>query len=157
MTLVASYNLIESFPSSFTKINTLRYIDLSHNSMTGIIPDTFVNMTSLQYFDVGYNSLDGSIPPSLGNIKTITHFDTSNNLIGGDIPANFSMMSNLTYFDSSNNPSHTGWLPEFFRCLQLQTLDVTAPDNGLWGQIFGSIEYYGNLTQLQWFAVGTNQ
>ncbi|KAL5972300.1 hypothetical protein ACLOJK_041553 [Asimina triloba] len=86
------------------------YLDLSYNSLSGIIPDAFGSMFYLQVLNLGHNMLTGTIPQSLGNLKEIGVLDLSHNDIQGFIPGSLGTLTFLADLDVSNN-NLTGPIP----------------------------------------------
>ncbi|CAL9089255.1 unnamed protein product [Musa textilis] len=59
-----SRNSLDSFPLGLEKHGRLRHLDLSHNSMTGVLPEGFPPIAGgLGYLDVSYNNFTGVVQP----------------------------------------------------------------------------------------------
>lgn len=88
---------------TFTSNGSMIYLDLSYNSLSGIIPENFGSMSFLQVLNLGHNNLTGSIPDSFGDLKAIGVLDLSHNHFQGYIPASLVGLSFLSDLDVSNN------------------------------------------------------
>ncbi|XVF65976.1 hypothetical protein PTKIN_Ptkin09bG0293900 [Pterospermum kingtungense] len=79
-------NLRGAIPD-FSSITQFRYLDLSHNQLTGEIPTNKLshNVTTI---DLSYNSLNGSIPSNFSGLPILQRLSLENNLLSGDIPSN---------------------------------------------------------------------
>ncbi|TQE03837.1 hypothetical protein C1H46_010501 [Malus baccata] len=69
------------------------YLDLSYNSITGLIPHVFGNMRPLAFLPLGYNHLVGSLP-NLANCSSLEELGLSYNQLNGTIPKSIGQMSN---------------------------------------------------------------
>lgn len=97
--------------SGWTRYQTLEYLDLSYNALTGDIPEEFGDMVVLQVLDLARNNLTGEIPASLGRLHNLGVFDVSHNAISGGIPDSFSNLSFLVQIDVSDN-NLSGEIPQ---------------------------------------------
>uniref|UniRef100_A0A199UB97 Leucine-rich repeat-containing N-terminal plant-type domain-containing protein n=1 Tax=Manihot esculenta TaxID=3983 RepID=A0A199UB97_MANES len=62
----------------------IKYLDLSYNSLSGLLPSCF-NGNSLQQINLQGNRFSGSIPETLLNISTLNSLDLSDNELSGTI------------------------------------------------------------------------
>ncbi|XP_062205667.1 brassinosteroid LRR receptor kinase BRL2-like [Phragmites australis] len=117
--------------SGWTRYQTLEYLDLSYNALSGSIPQEFGDMVVLQVLDLARNNLTGEIPASLGRLRNLGVFDVSHNGLTGGIPYSFSNLSFLVQIDVSDN-NLTGEIPQLG---QLSTLPASqyAGNPGLCG------------------------
>ncbi|MFS8020479.1 putative leucine-rich repeat domain superfamily [Helianthus anomalus] len=72
---------IPSFQSS------LERLDLSHNSLHGVIPDQITELVNLYVLDLSYNQLNGSIPSSIDQLLKLQQLLLSENTLCGSIPS----------------------------------------------------------------------
>ncbi|PUZ39789.1 hypothetical protein GQ55_9G369100 [Panicum hallii var. hallii] len=117
--------------SGWTRYQTLEYLDLSYNALSGGIPEEFGDMVVLQVLDLARNNLTGEIPASLGRLRNLGVFDVSHNALSGGIPDSFSNLSFLVQIDVSDN-NLSGEIPQLG---QLSTLPASqyAGNPGLCG------------------------
>ncbi|XP_062200541.1 brassinosteroid LRR receptor kinase BRL2-like [Phragmites australis] len=117
--------------SGWTRYQTLEYLDLSYNELSGSIPEEFGDMVVLQVLDLARNNLTGEIPTSLGRLRNLGVFDVSHNGLTGGIPYSFSNLSFLVQIDVSDN-NLIGEIPQLG---QLSTLPASqyAGNPGLCG------------------------
>ncbi|XP_004983438.2 brassinosteroid LRR receptor kinase BRL2 [Setaria italica] len=117
--------------SGWTRYQTLEYLDLSYNALSGSIPEEFGDMAVLQVLDLARNNLTGGIPASLGRLSNLGVFDVSRNALSGGIPDSFSNLSFLVQIDVSEN-NLSGEIPQRG---QLSTLPASqyAGNPGLCG------------------------
>ncbi|TVU09571.1 hypothetical protein EJB05_43055, partial [Eragrostis curvula] len=78
----------------------LTVLDLSHNSLAGVLPSSIGGLQSLESLDVSNNSLIGEIPVSLTKCTSLKHLNLSYNDFSGVVPttgalARFSFLSFL--------------------------------------------------------------
>ncbi|OMP09234.1 hypothetical protein COLO4_05673 [Corchorus olitorius] len=87
-------------PSSYSNIPTLVKISLRNCNLTGAVPD--LSRTRVRYIDLSHNQLTGEIPTNKlpDNITTIR---LSYNSLSGSIPSNFSGLPNLQKLSLQNN------------------------------------------------------
>jgi Leucine-rich repeat (LRR) protein len=69
----------------FWDVPTLRYLDLSGNSMSSVFPDALGNMTGLQALYLYGNDMVGMIPATLQRLSRLQVVDLSVNQINGDM------------------------------------------------------------------------
>ncbi|KAH7867375.1 hypothetical protein Vadar_032617 [Vaccinium darrowii] len=145
----SSNNFSGQIPS-FQESKNLAYIDLSHNTLTGVVLSThFEGLSNLVYIDVASNSFIGSIPSSLFSLPSLQKILLSNNKFGGQITG-FSnkSLSSLDTLDLSSNKLE-GPIPSyFFDFLGLKILSLSF--NNFSGPVeLGNIQRLQNLTRLE--------
>ncbi|KAL5577443.1 hypothetical protein UlMin_019142 [Ulmus minor] len=88
---------IHEFSNSFSKssITGLVSLDLSSNSLVGILPESLGNLKNLRHLILSGNSFSGSIPTSIGSLSSLMVLDLSYNKMNGTIPQSFGQLSKL--------------------------------------------------------------
>ncbi|XP_008227120.2 PREDICTED: receptor-like protein 12 [Prunus mume] len=127
--------------------DSLRYLDLSHNSLTGTVGQ--LRWKNLIYLDLRNNSLQGElpIPP-----PSTYYFFISNNQFTGEMPPTICSLSMLQILDLSNNKLSG----KIHQCIgnfsqSLSVLDLrnnkfhgVIPDTFSKGNILRNLNLYGN-------------
>ncbi|XP_050224796.1 inactive LRR receptor-like serine/threonine-protein kinase BIR2 [Mercurialis annua] len=101
-------------PESLTYCKSLQSLDLSFNSLSGMIPAQICTwLPYLVTLDLSNNQLSGPIPSDLVNCAYLNNLVLSNNRLSGPIPYEFSSLGRLKMFSVANNDL-TGSIPSFF-------------------------------------------
>ncbi|KAM6570710.1 hypothetical protein CsatB_018695 [Cannabis sativa] len=70
------YNLSGEIRPSLTKLESLRYLDLSFNTFKGIsVPKWFGSLKHLRYLNLSNAGFSGSFPSSIGNLSRLEYLD----------------------------------------------------------------------------------
>nr|QAS62446.1 protein brassinosteroid insensitive 1 [Sedum alfredii] len=136
----------------FLQFPSLVSLNLSLNSLGGILPPHLANLTTLTTLDLSRNNFFGQVPSSVGSMNKLLFLDLSRNYFSGVIPPEISTLVNLeTLFLHSNNIG--GFIPASLGNLSsLSDLDLT--NNNLTGSIPDTI---GNLKYLRDFDLAVNR
>ncbi|MBA0841456.1 hypothetical protein Goarm_003947, partial [Gossypium armourianum] len=81
-----SKNNQESIPPSITYITTLESLDLSQNSLTGIIPPQVGKLQSLEVLNLSHNMLNDSILEAVNDLHGLRFVNISFNQLEGPTP-----------------------------------------------------------------------
>ncbi|KAD7117659.1 hypothetical protein E3N88_04927 [Mikania micrantha] len=153
---------------------TLQYLDLSHNSITGFHGHShFLPWVRLDVFNIKYNQLQGQAPipplttvvyvvsnnnltkeiPSLiCELKHLRVLDLSFNNMTGTLPPCFGNLSNLLFdLDLKGNNFHGPMMNAFTHGSLMKRIDLT--ENQFTGQLSKSL---ANCTNLEFLALGGN-
>jgi Leucine-rich repeat (LRR) protein len=142
-----------SIPRDIGNLINLQYLDLSNNYFTGTLPASLSRLTSLQSFSVYTNKFTGLIPMTIGNLTELNYLDFDSNTFSGRIPSTLGNMTNLLALGLSDN-NFTGRIPiEIFKIPTLSGI-LELSNNNLVGSIPLEI---GNLKNLVEFHVHSNK
>ncbi|XP_076958442.1 leucine-rich repeat receptor-like tyrosine-protein kinase PXC3 [Bidens hawaiensis] len=84
--VVITHQNLEGNITLISRLKSLKWLDLSFNTLHGPIPKSLGNLFDLEFLDLSYNKFDGSIPIELGLLKNLKFLNISNNLLIGSIP-----------------------------------------------------------------------
>ncbi|KAK4256727.1 hypothetical protein QN277_006414 [Acacia crassicarpa] len=84
-----------------TPYEPMEYLDLSDNSLKGILPSDISRLGGLKLLNLARNDFSGQLPSELSKLVNLEYLDLSNNRFKGQIPDKLS--SNLNVFNVSNN------------------------------------------------------
>ncbi|PQQ09290.1 putative LRR receptor-like serine/threonine-protein kinase [Prunus yedoensis var. nudiflora] len=132
-------------PASYGNLSQLVKISLRNCSLQGEIPD-FSRIPSLRYLDLSWNQLSGSIP-SHRLSHNMTTIDLSDNQLSGSIPESFSDLPSLQKLSLENNLL-TGSVPAIWRNISFSTrarLKLDLRNNSL-SNILGELNPPANVT-----------
>ncbi|CAL0323840.1 unnamed protein product [Lupinus luteus] len=159
------------FPSwLLTNATSLRSLDLSGNSFSGVLPVEVGNLVNLEELRLGSNSLSGKVPSEIvkcellqvldlqgnkfsghvpsffGELRSLKILSLGGNLFTGSVPKSYGTLSSLEVLDLSNN-NLSGIMPqEIMRLSNISVLNLS--NNKFSGQVLSNIGI-GNLTALQ--------
>ncbi|MBA0762417.1 hypothetical protein Gotri_012026, partial [Gossypium trilobum] len=110
---------LEQFPG-----NSLEYLNLHSNFLTGNITSSICNWSQLTVLDLSKNNLSGTIPDCLGNIGRLQLLDLQMNNFIGKIPNSFLRNSDLSHLLLNNNQLE-GLVPlSLANCTSLELLNL---------------------------------
>jgi len=139
-------NLSGAIPSDILSLPNLQWLNLRNNALEGSLPDFSEGSENLYLLWLHGNKLTGSIPESIGEFPKLESFYLSDNELTGEIPNSLAKLSKLNTLKLGNN-ALLGKIPEIFSELQeLGWLDLRG--NLLEGSIAESISELDNLEYL---------
>lgn len=118
-----------------TNLPHLEVLDMSYNSLSGLIPHSLSNLTRLRRLSLSKNSFTGKIPSSIGSLLRLQELFLDNNNLTGSIPRSFNGLVNLNRLELQHN-NITGDLPVLYQLRNLFFLDLS--DNRITGNFFPS-------------------
>ncbi|XP_057990175.1 receptor-like protein EIX2 [Hevea brasiliensis] len=105
--------------------NTLLYLSLPGNVLSGSLPDCWTYGKILVHLNLGSNKLYGQIPESIGHLINLKMLVLNNNSLSGEIPQSLQNCRRLVFLDLGNNElsgSIPTWLGESLGNLQVISL-----------------------------------
>ncbi|CAA7043227.1 unnamed protein product [Microthlaspi erraticum] len=114
----------------FRRLQDMWLLDMSNNSLSGVIPSWIGELPLLTTLLLSNNSLEGEIPISLFNTSTLSLLDLSANRLSGEIPPHVKSSNHLRLLLQDNNLS--GVIPDTL-LMNVSVLDLR--NNRLSGNI----------------------
>ncbi|KAJ6340537.1 hypothetical protein OIU77_008325 [Salix suchowensis] len=96
---ISNNQLNGSIPQS----ETLSFLDLSDNLLTGQLPDCFMNWSTLAVLNLANNNLSGEIPSSVGSLFSLQTLSLNNNSLYGELPMSLKNCTMLKFLDLGRN------------------------------------------------------
>ncbi|TKY47887.1 Receptor protein 12 [Spatholobus suberectus] len=113
------------------RVNSLDYMDISFNLLTGGIPDCWEYWKGLSFLFMGSNVLTGEVPPSMASFIDLIILDLSNNSLSGNFSLDLSNVKNLEFINLKEN-NFSGTVP-------------TKMPHGMEVMLLGSNQFEGNI------------
>ncbi|CAJ1974608.1 unnamed protein product [Sphenostylis stenocarpa] len=152
---LSSNTLTGVLPRAFGACTSLQSLDISTNLFSGAMPmEVLTEMSSLQELAVAFNKFGGPFPTSLSRLSSLELLDLSSNNFSGPIPGTLcgDAGNNLKELYLQNN-QFTGFIPPTLsNCSNLVALDLSF--NFLSGTIPPSL---GSLSKLRDLMIWLNQ
>lgn len=110
-----------------------KVLNLSFNSLSGLVPFEVGDLNMVQAKDLASNQLSGDIPVTIGDCSSLLYLDMSRNLFQGSIPNSLDKLKAIEYIDLSSN-NLTGNISGSLESLKfLQVLNLSR--NQLSGEV----------------------
>ncbi|XP_038688544.1 receptor-like protein 6 [Tripterygium wilfordii] len=114
---ISSNNLTGEIPTSLCYVNWMQFLDISKNTMSGIIPECIGNLTnSLVVLHLQKNSFHGKIPSIFSKDCGLRSLNVNGNQLEGPLPrslANCKGLENLNLGNNMINDTFPHWLQIF--------------------------------------------
>ncbi|OMP08585.1 hypothetical protein CCACVL1_01105 [Corchorus capsularis] len=107
----------------------VRYIDLSHNQLTGEIPTNKLP-DILTTFNVSYNSLNGSVPSNFSGLPNLQRLAVDNNMLTGEVPS--------TIWQNGNSNATSNLILDFRNNLLSEVSGSVAPPSNVTVRLDGN-------------------
>jgi Leucine-rich repeat (LRR) protein len=103
-------------------------LNLSFNSLSGLLPADLGILTGLAILDLRNNNFNGHIPDTISGLAQLNYFDISNNHLVGLFPAAICDLRELTFLNMSYNQI-TGRVPDYGSCVNFTSSSFLANPN----------------------------
>ncbi|CAH2051592.1 unnamed protein product [Thlaspi arvense] len=138
-------------PFTLGNLTSLRSLNLSRNSLTGLVPSSLGDLSNLSELNLSWNSLTGALPPSFSSLLNLTTLDVSSNYLTGPIPPGVGSLSKLLYLNFSSNSFSSPIPPQLGDLVNLVDLDLSI--NALSGSVPKELR---KLRKLKQMVIGDN-
>ncbi|KAL2340719.1 hypothetical protein Fmac_008659 [Flemingia macrophylla] len=131
----------------FSQLTELTHLDISWNSLSGVIPEDLRRSNKLVYLNLSHNTLEGEL--NLKGLTQLQTLDLSVNRFSGGLGVSFpAICENLVILKVLDNHLIGGVDGFFDQCLRLQLLDLST--NHLNGTL------WTGFSRLRMFSVSEN-
>ncbi|ONI03781.1 hypothetical protein PRUPE_6G281500 [Prunus persica] len=141
-------------PESICNASNLQVLDVSNNSLNGLIPRCLTAMSgTLAVLNLRRNNLSGTVPDKFPEHCSLKTLDLNGNQIGGQFPKSLANCTMLEVLNLGNNQ-----IADTFPCLlkKISTLRVLVlRSNKFYGR-FGCPKPHGNWSMLQIVDIALN-
>jgi Leucine-rich repeat (LRR) protein len=133
--------------------NTLQFLSLSSNLLSGPIPPEIALMPNLTIFNLYRNQFTGPLPFLPGMSSSLEYFDVSTNLLTGTMISNWSTFKSLQYFYIDTNQVD-GSIPDIslagpYPSASISLLQFDVSTNRVGGSIPNGIWTHTDLLNLE--------
>ncbi|XVF77239.1 hypothetical protein PTKIN_Ptkin14bG0026900 [Pterospermum kingtungense] len=151
---LSNNNLSGEITSLICNANSLGFLDLSHNNLSGTIPQCFGNLSrSVSMLNLQMNKLHGIIPPTFTKGCQLKNLNLNGNELEGPLTRSILNCTSLEVLDLGNNKIK-GTFPHWLGSRpQLQVLILRS--NQLKGSIHGS-RSSASFSKIQIFDLSNN-
>ncbi|MCY3943889.1 MAG: leucine-rich repeat domain-containing protein [Gemmatimonadetes bacterium] len=147
---LADNQLTGGIPPELGNLENLEELRLQANNLTGSIPAELLDLENLKVLYLFKNSLNGPLPPKLGDLSKLRRLWLGGNRLGGPIPPEIGDLDSLRYLDLADNQLTGGIPPELGNLENLEELRLQA--NNLTGPLPPELGGLENLERLQLFG-----
>lgn len=77
----------DGLPYSISLMSTLKYLNVSHNQLQGVLGDMFRNMSALATMDLSFNNFSGNLPNTFSNLSSLATLYLQDNQFTGPLDA----------------------------------------------------------------------
>ncbi|KAG9138088.1 hypothetical protein Leryth_001341 [Lithospermum erythrorhizon] len=127
-----SNNKITALPSDLWSLNSLKYLNLSFNQITGSLPSNIGNFGRLESLDLSENRLSGSLPEAIDSLTSLQILKLKKSGFESSIPFGLLQCHSLVSLDLSENKL-SGSLPNGFAAAFPKLMFLSLAENGITG------------------------
>ncbi|KAG4094535.1 L domain-like protein [Neocallimastix lanati (nom. inval.)] len=138
--------LAGNLPACLTSLNTLEYLNLTGNKLTGSILSDIDKLRNLKELTLSKNNLSGKLPEAIGNIASLEYLYLDNNQITGILPNSLDNLASIKAIDLSFNQFYGSLPEEIYNLESLEQLYLN--DNGFSGSISEDLGSFSVITEL---------
>ncbi|PRQ58023.1 putative leucine-rich repeat domain, L domain-containing protein [Rosa chinensis] len=95
-----------------SELQSLKFLDLSGNHVSGEIPDCWRHLVSLKLLDLSSNAFSGKIPTTIGTLFRMETLKLRSNKLVGELPSSLKNCESLKVIDLGDNKL-SGSVPEW--------------------------------------------
>ncbi|KAK4352873.1 hypothetical protein RND71_028391 [Anisodus tanguticus] len=118
---ISQDSLSGMIPLWMGEMSRLSVLTMSHNQLQGLIPMELCNLSILQFLNLSHNQFSGWFPFCFNHLGSLEHLFLNMNLLGGNLTHVLLDNSNLLTLDLSNN-KFIGSIPQWIG--DLSTLNI---------------------------------
>ncbi|XP_057802565.1 receptor kinase-like protein Xa21 isoform X2 [Salvia miltiorrhiza] len=148
---ISNNSINGQIPSEIGLLGKLQGLNLSHNYLSGDIPTSLSPCVQLKMLDLSHNNLTGTVPAGFGNWSQLQDLSLSRNYLTGTVPTTIGNLSNLEVLDFSRNSFYGTVVSAMGQLSSLRILNLQA--NNLSGEVPQAIF---NLSMLEFLSLREN-
>ena len=92
-----------AFPESLEFLSNILFLDLSYNSLSGLLPKEIFSLVQLQYLYLNNNEFDGALPQDISRLDCLKTLNLSHNRLSGPLQLCISQLKDIEILCLSNN------------------------------------------------------
>ena len=122
--LLNANRLSGPIPLGLAELNALRFLSLEDNQLSGNFPESLLAIDTIEFIDVFGNELSGALPnPGPGDWLNLNFFDVRDNRFSGGIPSSWGALPSLRTWLIGRN-GLVGELPDSLLSSSLNIVDL---------------------------------
>ena len=149
---LSSNSIFGVIPEKVGEFVNLEVLRLQNNFLTGTFPNKLWDLKRLRVLNLSNNQLSGSIPNDIFKLKYMEEIWLSNNQFSGPLPYQIFSLNNLTHLNLSSNKISGDLSEAVGNLYSLEYLNLW--DNNMVGSIPSEI---GQMKKLEFLSLGKNK
>ncbi|CAI9114677.1 OLC1v1015454C1 [Oldenlandia corymbosa var. corymbosa] len=138
----------DAFPEWLgTTFSRIQWLNLSMNSINGMLPSSMKALKSLAHLDLSVNKFNGTLPEWIGELSQLRELYVQSNNFQGMLPSSLTKLKDLEFLDLSKN-QFNGTLPEGIGEELSQLVVLRLASNWFNGMLPSSFKKLKNLYHL---------